>query len=100
MFGNPKGYGKSALMMEMAYRRDEICEKMKIPSGPVLFTDFQGVQSASDAKKRILETIKPLFFTWFPSVQLNYQGGILVHFSSVSLCHCDNSFSCCQQNDQ
>jgi hypothetical protein len=65
MIGNPRGYGKSALMMEMAYKRDEICKRNNIPSGPVLFTDFRGVQSASDAENRVLETIQPLFFTLF-----------------------------------
>jgi NDP-4-keto-2,6-dideoxyhexose 3-C-methyltransferase len=27
MIGNPRGYGKSALMMEIAYRRDEISQR-------------------------------------------------------------------------
>ena len=65
MIGNPRGYGKSALVMEMAYMRDEICGRKKIPSGPVLFTDFRGVKSASDAEARVMETIRPLFLPSF-----------------------------------
>ena len=45
MIGNPRGYGKSALLMEMAYKRDEIYKRNEKPSGPVLFTDFEGVKT-------------------------------------------------------
>ena len=65
MIGNPRGYGKSALMMEIAYRRDEISQRNKTPSGPVLFTDFRGVESAADAKDRVMQTICPLFIQSF-----------------------------------
>ena len=61
MLGNPRGYGKSALVKEMAYKRDEICRSNKVPSGPVLFTDFTGVKDATGAKRKLLETIRPLF---------------------------------------
>ena len=65
MIGNPRGYGKSALMMEIAYRRDEISQRNKTPSGPVLFTDFRGVKSATDAEDRVMQTIRPLFIQSF-----------------------------------
>ena len=65
MIGNPRGYGKSALMMEIAHRRDEISQRNKIPSGPVLFTDFRGVESAAEAKDRVMQTIRPLFIQSF-----------------------------------
>jgi hypothetical protein len=29
----------------MAFKRDEICRSNKVPSGPVLFTDFAGLSS-------------------------------------------------------
>ena len=61
LLGNPRGYGKSSLVAEMAYKRDIICGKEKIPSGPVLFTDFRGVKHADDAEDRIMATIQPLF---------------------------------------
>ena len=88
MIGNPRGYGKSALIAEMAYRRNKICEKMKIPSGPVLFTDFEGIANSSDAKTRILETIQPLFFTLFSFFQVNKARGnfvCCVYFLSFSV---------------
>ena len=85
MIGNPRGYGKSALVKEMAFKRDEICKKMKIPSGPVLFTDFRGVKNSSDAKKRILETIQPLFFEFFSFLRYNYKGGIVFLLFFISL---------------
>jgi len=65
MLGNPRGYGKSALVVEFAHKRDLICDKKGFPSGPVLFTDFRGVKSAEDAEDRILATIQPLFFPSF-----------------------------------
>jgi len=68
MIGNPRGYGKSALVAEMAYRRNEFSERNKIPSGPVLFTDLKGAESPTDAKMKVLETIRPLFFTLFSSI--------------------------------
>jgi hypothetical protein len=75
MIINPRGYGKSALMMEMAYKRDEICKRNDIPSGPVLFTDFEGIKSASDAEKRMLEKIQPLFFNMFSFLYKNSERG-------------------------
>jgi len=45
--------------------RDDICGRKKILSGPVLFTDFRGVESSSDAKARVMETIQPLFLPSF-----------------------------------
>jgi hypothetical protein len=71
MIGNPRGYGKSALMMEMAYKRDKICKRNSVPSGPVLFTDFRGVKSVSEAEDKVLQTIQPLFFTLFPIFRAN-----------------------------
>ncbi len=65
MISNPRGYGKSALVREMAYKRDEICTRLKVPSGPVLFTDFLGVKSPSDAENKIMETLRPLFLPSF-----------------------------------
>ena len=65
MIGNPRGYGKSALIAEMAYTRDTVCAKKGYPSGPVLFTDFLGVKTADDAEDRILATIQPLFLPQF-----------------------------------
>jgi hypothetical protein len=56
---------KSALVAEMAYKRDVICDQNGFPSGPVLFTDFRGVESADEAKERILATIQPLFLPSF-----------------------------------
>ncbi len=50
MICNPRGYGKSALVKEMAYKRDEICKELKIPSGPVLFTDVFAVGNVAGAK--------------------------------------------------
>ena len=40
-------------------------KKKCFPSGPVLFTDFRGVENAADAKDRILATIQPLFLLSF-----------------------------------
>ena len=65
MIGNPIGYGKSALMMEIAYRRDEISQRNKTTSGPALFTDFLGVESATDAEDKVMQTIRPLFIQSF-----------------------------------
>ena len=65
MIGNPRGFGKSSLVAEFAYRRDDICAKNAngpYPSGPVLFTDFKGVKSADEAEEKIIATINPLFF--------------------------------------
>jgi len=62
ILGNPRGYGKSALVAEFAHTRDVVCNKKGFPSGPVLFTDFKGIKSSDDAEKRILATIQPLFF--------------------------------------
>jgi hypothetical protein len=83
MIGNPRGYGKSALIMELAYKRDEICKRNEIPSGPVLFTDFGGVKNASEAEERVLETIRPLFFTHLSFIFKNNQKG-----SALQLCLC------------
>jgi hypothetical protein len=65
LVGNPRGYGKSALVAEMAYKRDIICGQNDLPSGPVLFTDFRGVESADEAKEKIMSTIQPLFLPSF-----------------------------------
>ena len=65
LIGNPRGYGKSALVAEMAYKRDIICGQNDLPSGPVLFTDFRGVKHADGAEERIMSTIQPLFFPSF-----------------------------------
>ena len=78
MFGNRRGYGKSALVKEMAYKRDEICRRNKVPSGPVLFTDFTGVKDATGAERKILETIRPLFIS---SVNLSSVEGSLCSIS-------------------
>ena len=84
MIGNPRGYGKSALMMEVAYKRDKICGRKKVPSGPVLFTGFRGIESASDAKSRIMETIRPLFIpTFFPLHDERGSLAFVVHNSIV-----------------
>ena len=77
MIGNPRGYGKSALVMEMAYKRDEICKRKNITSGPVLFTDFRGIKSAADAEDRVLKTIQPLFFTQLSFLYQNNERGNL-----------------------
>ena len=57
-------------MKEFAYKRDDIvarCNKestiFAIKSGPVLLTDFAGVESPQEAKERIKATIDPLFPT-------------------------------------
>jgi hypothetical protein len=81
MFGNPRGYGKSALMMEIAHRRDEISQRNKIPSGPVLFTDFLGVKSATDAEDKVMQTIRPLFIQSF--FQLHDDRGSLAFISHL-----------------
>ena len=65
LLGNPRGYGKSALVAEMAYKRDVTCGKNGFPSGPVLFTDFRGVKTADDAEDKIMSTIQPLFLPSF-----------------------------------
>ena len=52
LLGNPRGYGKSALVAEMAYKRDVTCGKNGFPSGPVLSTDFRGVKTADDAEDK------------------------------------------------
>lgn len=65
LIGNPRGYGKSALVAEMAYKRDLICGKNGFPPGPVLFTNFRGVKTADEAEKTILATIQPLFLPSF-----------------------------------
>jgi hypothetical protein len=49
----------------MAYKRDSICAKKGLPSGPVLFTDLRGVKTADDAEERIMATIQPLFLPSF-----------------------------------
>ena len=64
MIGNPRGYGKSALVKEFAYKRDEISRNYNIPSGPVLFTDFSSVRCATDAQEKISKTIRPLFLSF------------------------------------
>ena len=51
-----------------------------MPSGPVLFTDFDGVKSASDAEMKVLETIRPLFFTLFSSIPKDGKEGNLSKF--------------------
>jgi len=67
MIGNPRGYGKSSLVKEMAHTRDELSKRFEVPSGPVLLTDFRDVESPSDARRRVMETIQPLFFgTYVP----------------------------------
>ena len=84
MIGNPRGYGKSALMMEVAYKRDKLCGRKKVPSGPVLFTDFRGVKSASHAEDRVMETIRPLFIpTFFPLHDERGSLAFVVHNSIV-----------------
>ena len=80
LIGNPRGYGKSALMAEMAFRRNELSKRKEMPSGPVLFTDFNGVKSASDAEMKVLETIRPLFFTLFSSIPKDGKEGNLSKF--------------------
>ena len=85
LIGNPRGYGKSALVAEMAYRRKELCERKNLPSGPVLFTDFKGAKSAFDAEKKVLETIRPLFLTLFSFIPVAllpviYEGGNVSKF--------------------
>ena len=74
MIGNPRGYGKSALVKEMAYKRDKICKDMKHPSGPTLFTDFAGVKDSNNAEKKLLETIRPLFI---PVIEFKNEHGNL-----------------------
>ena len=78
MIGNPRGYGKSALVKEMAYKRDEICRSKKVPSGPVLFTDFTGVEDATGAERKLLETIRPLFLSLRKSS--NEEGNLIFVF--------------------
>ena len=80
LIGNPSGYGKSALVAEMAFRRKEFSKRKEMPSGPVLFTDFEGTKSASDAEMKVLETIRPLFFTLFSSIPKDGKEGILFKF--------------------
>ena len=80
MIGNPRGYGKSALVAEMAFRRKEFSKRKEMPSGPVLFTDFNGAKSASDAEMKVLETIRPLFFTLFSSIPKDGKEGNLSKF--------------------
>ena len=75
MIGSPREYGKSALMTEIAYRLDEISQRNKTPSGPVLFTDFFGVKSATDAEDGVVQRIRPLFFLSF--FQLHVDRGSL-----------------------
>jgi hypothetical protein len=79
---NPRGYGKSALVAELAYKRNAICEKNHFPSGPVLFTDFRGVKTADDAEDRILATIKPLFLPSF-SQYYEQRGKKMFSFNTV-----------------
>ena len=80
LIGNPRGYGKSSLVAEMAFRRTEFSKTKEMPSGPVLFTDFNGVKSASDAEMKVLETIRPLFFTLFSSIPKDGKEGNLSKF--------------------
>jgi hypothetical protein len=81
MIGNPRGLGKSSLVMEIAYKRNDICLKRNISSGTVLFTDFRGIKSDSDAEERIMKTIQPLFLSSY--FQFDNEKGSLFCF----VCH-------------